>query len=225
MPNLDNWLANRQTPLQQAMKLGGQDFDLVREGSEPRRVKGLFYQEKQLITLFPDTDVARGDILIQVVSDKKHYVIDVEHEVLRGNPYSIEAHFETDQSRERREEMRLVGDVLDLRGANISNSGGQLFVGKFLDVAAQLNASGKQEFGAALQDVLKALENDHSISAEDKENIAGVVTQLGEETTKQKPNRMTFQLLLGGLFQTINAIPSMIKAAEALAPYMDKLPF
>jgi hypothetical protein len=100
-----------------------------------------------------------------------------------------------------------------------------LFVGKFRDVAAQLNASGKQEFGSALQDVLKALEDDRSISAEDKEEIAGVVTQVGEETTKQKPNRMTFQLLLGGLLQTINAIPSMVKATEALAPYMDKLPF
>jgi hypothetical protein len=78
-------------------------------------VKGLFYLEKQLITLFPDIDVARGDILIQVVSGKKHYVIDVQHEMLHGNPYSIEAYYETDQSRERREETRVVRDVLDLR--------------------------------------------------------------------------------------------------------------
>jgi hypothetical protein len=90
---------------------------------------------------------------------------------------------------------------------------------------ANLTASGKQEFGAALQDVLRALEGDNSIEADVKEDIAGVVTQLGEETTKQKPNRMTFKSLLGGLLETINTIPSMVKAAEVLAPYIDKLPF
>lgn len=116
-----------------------------------------------------------------------------------------------------------MSDVIDFSSANITNEGGQQFLGKFNNVIANLNMSGNQEFGDALVQLQEAVQDSEHLSDKEKQEQLDVIHQIGEEVTKTKPNKTFLKILGDGLIATLKTIPDVAKAAAALAPFLATL--
>lgn len=116
----------------------------------------------------------------------------------------------------------IMGDKLDFSNSNITNNGGQMFLGKFQDVIANLNASGKQEFGNALTNVKNEIEKSDKLSETEKQEVLEMVHQIGAEAAKSKPNKPILQALGDGLLKALKAIPDLVKVVGVLIALLPK---
>ena len=116
----------------------------------------------------------------------------------------------------------IMGDKIDFNNANITNNGGQMFLGKFQDVIANLNASGQQEFGNALTNVKNEIEKSDKLSETEKQEVLEMVQQIGAEAAKSKPNKPMLQALGDGLLKALKAIPDLVKVVGVLIALMPK---
>ena len=116
-----------------------------------------------------------------------------------------------------------MGDKTEVKTGDITNSGGQLFVGKTSDVTAILNAAGQNELAKALSDLKEALMANEQLSDDDKQEQAEIINQIGKEASKPKPNKTMLKMLGNGLITTLKTIPDLAKAVGAVAPLLDKL--
>lgn len=114
-----------------------------------------------------------------------------------------------------------VGDKF-VTGANI-NVGGIQNIGKFHDVVANLNTAGQAELADALAKLEEAVMGSQHLSDDKKRESAEVISSIGEEAAKPKPNKTLLKMLGDGLLATLKAIPDVAKAAAALAPLLAKL--
>jgi hypothetical protein len=116
----------------------------------------------------------------------------------------------------------IMGDKIDFNNANITNNGGQMFLGKFQDVIANLNASGQQEFGNALTNVKNEIEKSDKLSETEKQEVLEMVQQIGAEAAKSKPNKPMLQALGDGLLKALKAIPDLVKVVGVLIALLPK---
>jgi len=97
-----------------------------------------------------------------------------------------------------------------------------MFLGKFQDVIANLNASGQQEFGNALTNVKNEIEKSDKLSETEKQEVLEMVQQIGAEAAKSKPNKPMLQALGDGLLKALKAIPDLVKVVGVLIALLPK---
>ena len=117
----------------------------------------------------------------------------------------------------------IMGDRVENKIGDISNISGQLFIGKFNDVVANLNATGQNELAEALKVLKESVMASHNLPEDKKQEQVEVINQIGEEAAKPKPNKTILKLLGDGLIDTLKAIPDVAKAATAVAPILSGL--
>jgi len=113
----------------------------------------------------------------------------------------------------------LMGDKIDIKMGDISNVSGQIFIGKFNEVIANLNSTGQTEFAEALKTLKEAVMASAHISEEKKKEHVDVINQIGEEAAKEKPNKTLLKVMGDGLLSILRAIPDVAKSVAAVAPF------
>lgn len=117
----------------------------------------------------------------------------------------------------------IMGDKIDIKTGNISHVSGQLFIGKFNEVIANLNTAGQTELADALKILKEAIMMSKHLSEDDKQENIEIINQLGEESAKPKPNRTLLNVLCKGLMTTLKTIPDIAKAVVAVEQILEKL--
>ena len=114
-------------------------------------------------------------------------------------------------------------DKTEVKTGDITNTGGQLFLGRNSDVIAKLDAAGENELAKALSGLTEAVMANEHLTDDDKQEQVEVINQIGEEASKSKPNKTMLKMLGNGLITTLKAIPDLAKAVGTVAPLLDKL--
>ncbi len=115
-----------------------------------------------------------------------------------------------------------MGDQVHNKIGDISNSG-QIFIGKFNDVVANLNASGQNELASALKALQEAVMASQQLPQDKKEELVESINQVGEEAAKSKPNKTLLKMLGDGLIAALKAIPDVAPAIANIAPLLAHL--
>lgn len=113
----------------------------------------------------------------------------------------------------------LMGDKIDVNMGDVSNLGGQIFIGKFNEVITNLNGKGQTEFAEALKTLKEAVMASAHIPEEKKKEHVEIINQIGEEAGKEKPNKTLLKVMGDGLLSILKAIPDVAKAVTAVAPF------
>ncbi len=113
-----------------------------------------------------------------------------------------------------------MGDQVHNKIGDISNSG-QIFIGKFNDVVANLNASGQNELASALKALQEAVMASQQLPQDKKEELVESINQVGEEAAKSKPNKTLLKMLGDGLIAALKAIPDVAPAIANIAPLLE----
>lgn len=119
----------------------------------------------------------------------------------------------------------IMGDKIDFSNSNITNNGGQMFLGKFQDVIANLNASGKGELAQAISSLKDAIQASKHLNDEQKQENVEALTTIADEVAKPKPNSFVLKSLSEGLIAALKVIPDVVKAVETLSPLLVPLFF
>jgi serine/threonine protein kinase len=114
----------------------------------------------------------------------------------------------------------LMGDKIDIKMGDLSNISGQIFIGKFNEVVANLNNAGQTDFAEALKLLKDAVMASEHITGENKKEHIEVINQIGEEAAKEKPNKTLLKVMGDGLLSILKAIPDVAKAAAAVIPFL-----
>lgn len=113
------------------------------------------------------------------------------------------------------------GDYISFE--NISTSGnGQVFIGKFNEVVANLSNSGQAEFAIALKNLEEAILSSAYLEDDKKKENIEILNQIGEEASKEKPNKTLIKVMGDGLITILKAIPDIAKAVAAIAPFIPR---
>lgn len=83
-----------------AIKRRGTDFTLQRGENSPVVCRGLPNREKAYIGFAPDTDILRGDILLNPAGDK-FFVVDVQTQFVENTAMQVMAYYQTERERNR----------------------------------------------------------------------------------------------------------------------------
>ena len=114
----------------------------------------------------------------------------------------------------------VMGDQIRNQIGNISNISGQLFIGKFNTVIADLNNSGQTELAEALKTLEEAVMASEVLLDSEKQEQVEVIYHIGEEATKPKPNKTLLKVLGDGLMTTLRAVPDVTRAVTTVAPVL-----
>ena len=116
----------------------------------------------------------------------------------------------------------IMGDQIRNQIGDISNISGQLFIGKFNDVIADLNSNGQTELAEALKTLEEAVMASGVLLDGEKQEQVEVINHIGEEAAKPKPNKTILKVLGDGLMTTLRSVPDVAKAVTAVAPIFDQ---
>lgn len=83
------------------------------------------------------------------------------------------------------------------------------------NIASQLQASGKIEVAQAITELLKALEA-RKDEISDKEEVTQAVQKIGEETQKEKPNKIALKGLLTSLKESLGSVAEVAEKVTVL---------
>ena len=108
----------------------------------------------------------------------------------------------------------------EINVGDVSNTGGQIFIGHFEHVVANLNNSGQGELATSLQNLKEAIGASPYLSTEQKRECIEIVSQIGEEATKENPNKTLLKSLGTGLMAALKTAPDIVKAVVALMPLL-----
>ena len=106
---------------------------------------------------------------------------------------------------------------------DISNVSGQIFVGNFHDVIANLNASGQIELAQALTNLRESVNASKDLPDDKKQEQIEIIDQIGNEATKARPNKTLLKVLGDGLIAALKVIPDVAQAIAAAAPVLTQL--
>src|SRR6266704_2221812 len=112
----------------------------------------------------------------------------------------------------------VMGDQIRNQIGDISNISGQLFIGKFNTVIADLMSSGQTELAEALKTLEEAVIVSEVLLDDEKQEQVGVINHIGEEAAKPKPNKTLLKVLGDGLMTTLKSVPDVANAVAAVAP-------
>ena len=105
---------------------------------------------------------------------------------------------------------------------DISNTGGQILVGNFENVVANLNKSGQDKLATSLENLKESITTSSHLSINQKKECLEIVSQIGEEATKEHPNKTLLKSLGSGLMTVLKTAPDVIKVAASLVPLLNK---
>jgi hypothetical protein len=108
---------------------------------------------------------------------------------------------------------------------DISGNNGQVFLGNFNNVIANLSSSGKKELANVLEISNKALMESNELPDDKKQELNDLMQQIGEESAKTKPNKTILKSLGDGLKSALELAPSVAKAIEPLLLIINKMYF
>ncbi len=114
----------------------------------------------------------------------------------------------------------VMGDQIRNQIGDISNISGQLLIGKFNTVIADLNSSGQTELAEALKTLEEAVMASEVLLDSEKQEQIEVINCIGEEATKPKPNKTLLKVLGDGLMTSLRAVPDVAKALTIVAPVL-----
>lgn len=106
---------------------------------------------------------------------------------------------------------------------NISNVSGQLFIGQFNDVVAQLNTQNQAELVAALKVMKEAVMASNYLKSEQKQEQVEMINQIGIESAKTKPNKTILKVLIEGLMTSSRVIPDLVAVVTTVVPRLSQL--
>jgi len=112
----------------------------------------------------------------------------------------------------------IMGDQIRNQIGDISNVSGQLFIGKFKTIIADLNSNGQTELAEALNTLKEAVMASEVLFDSDKQEQVEVITHIGEEAAKPKPNKTLLKVLGDGLVTALRSVPDVAQAVTAVAP-------
>jgi serine/threonine protein kinase len=118
----------------------------------------------------------------------------------------------------------IMGDKIDVKTGDISGASGQLFIGKFNSVIANLNSLGQSELANALTTLKQAVMASEHIPEENKQEHVEVINKIGEEATKETPNKTLMKVMGDGLLSILKSVPDVAKAVTAVAPFFNQVP-
>ena len=98
------------------------------------------------------------------------------------------------------------------------NIGGIQNVGKFQNVVSTLNQSGNKELADAILQLTQAIVNSDHLSETDKDSHSEALKKIGEEVTKEKPDKTILKYMWEGLSTALKAVPDIAKAVATVAP-------
>ena len=114
----------------------------------------------------------------------------------------------------------VMGDKIEFNNTGTVNNNGQLFIGKFNDVYANLNTAGHSELAETLKALKEAIMASKEITESQKQENIEVVNKIGDEAVKEKPNKTIIKALGESLLSTLKSIPDIAKAVAAIAPFI-----
>lgn len=114
----------------------------------------------------------------------------------------------------------VMGDQIRNQIGDISNISGQLFIGKFNTVITSLNNNGQTELADALKTLEGAVMASEVLPDDEKQEHVEVISCIGEEAAKSKPNRTLLKSLGDGLMTTLRSVPDVAKAVTSVAPVL-----
>ena len=157
----------------------------------------------ELSEMYPDYAKTDFDNNPSISSD---IIFQVVQKIIFNNPIFVEKEI-------------YMGDNIDIKMGDVSNVSGQLFIGKFNEVFANLNNSGQTELAEALKTLKDAVMASQHIPDEKKKEHVEVINQIGDEAAKEKPNKTLLKVMGDGLFSILKAIPDVAKAVAAVVPF------
>jgi len=113
-----------------------------------------------------------------------------------------------------------MGDQIRNQIGDISNVSGQLLIGKFNDVIADLNRNGQTGLAEALKTLEEAVMASGVLLDDEKQEHVEVINHIGEEAAKPKPNKTLLKALGDGLMTTLRFVPDVAKAVTTVAPVL-----
>ena len=112
----------------------------------------------------------------------------------------------------------IMGDKFDVKVGNVSNVG-QMFIGKFNSIVADLEGSGNHQLAEVLRMLKDAIMASNAISEEKKGEHIEVINQIGQEAAKNKPNKTLIKIIWDGMVAVLKDFPDVAKAVTAVAPF------
>ena len=97
-----------------------------------------------------------------------------------------------------------------------NNISGQIFLGEFNKVIAQLNSKGLNKIAEVLINGQRELISQRSLDKVEKQELIEVLERIGEEAMKAKPNKTILKSLNEGLKIVSNVIPDVIKTVDSI---------
>ncbi len=99
----------------------------------------------------------------------------------------------------------------------------QILVGDFNKMEGKLDATGQTELAKALQTLVSAVLASKDLSEDEKQDQVAMITQIGEEAAKPKPNKPLLKALSDGAIKALQVIPDVANAVVAVAPLLSQL--
>jgi hypothetical protein len=161
---------DRNRMMDQMMKLAGEEFEIVR-GDERRAIKGAKNTQKttnrKYIQFYPGTDIKAGDILVRKVSGDEWLVVEIDHHVIQGQVFSVNAYYQT-----RLEQEKTPAQSISYTFNNSSNiiAGSQtsatmnVNIGEIEAEIEKNGGSDKAELLAMVMEIKQAFENQETLS-------------------------------------------------------------
>jgi|SRR5215469_4014964 len=116
-----------------------------------------------------------------------------------------------------------MGDKVHNEIGDISNISGQVFVGKFNNVIANLNATNQKELAETLKTLQEAVTVSECLNDDEKQDHLDVITEIGEQASSPKPNKAKLKRLSDGLITALRTIPDVAKTVTAMIPVLTQL--
>jgi len=98
-----------------------------------------------------------------------------------------------------------------------------VFVGKFNNVIANLNATNQKELAETLKTLQEAVTVSECLNDDEKQDHLDVITEIGEQASSPKPNKAKLKRLSDGLITALRTIPDVAKTVTAVIPVLTQL--
>ena len=116
-----------------------------------------------------------------------------------------------------------LGDRIQSEVGNISNNSGQVLIGKFNKVVANLDSSDQTQLAEALKVLEEAVMASSYLNEDEKQDHVDVITEIGERAVEPTPNKAKLKRLCAGLMTTLKVIPDVANAVTAVLPVLTQL--
>jgi serine/threonine protein kinase len=105
---------------------------------------------------------------------------------------------------------------------DISNISGQIFIGDFNNVVANLNTRSQTDLAEALKIVKEAVMASNDLPNRWKKEQIEVINLIGNEATKPVPNWAYFRALVDGLVTNLKNVPVLANIITEITPFLTK---